>query len=158
MTHSLASFALHLAVMEVAVKKEMEHGLKKAAKIIEDAAKAEIGNYQEAIGEFDAWAELADSTKSDRLNQGYTENDPLLRSGKLRDSIGSTVDGLEAAIGSNLDIAVYQELGTEKIPPRPFLGTAAEHSKSKVKAIVGRSTAKGLLEGALVGSKYDIDI
>lgn len=158
MKHSLASFAMHLAVMELTVKKGLEHQLEKAAKVIEKTAKAEIGTYQEAIGDFDAWAELAQSTQESRASKGYTANDPLLMSGSLRDSIGSTVSGLEAAIGSNSDVAVWQELGTEKIPPRPFLGTAAEHSKNKVKKLIGHGVMHGLLTGTGLGSGYDIDV
>jgi HK97 gp10 family phage protein len=143
--------------MELSVKKELESAVKKAAKIIENQAKSEIGVYQPAIGEFDAWAELSASTKQDRSSKGYPENNPLLRSGKLRDSIESTAQGLEAAIGSNLDIAVWQELGTENIPPRTFLGTAAEFSKKKIKKLIGKSAIEGMLGVSGLGNKYEID-
>lgn len=110
-----------LATMPVA----QQIGLDGAAAIIQIEAKAEIGHYQDAAGQFEAWPELADFTKADRIAQGYSENDPLLRSGKLRDSIKRNAGTNEAYVGSDDDIAVYQELGTETIPARSFLGGAA---------------------------------
>ncbi len=59
------------------------------------------------------------------MSKGFPANNPLLRSGELRDSITMRSDGNGAIIGSPLDIALYQENGTEHIPPRPFLGPAA---------------------------------
>ena len=66
------------------------------ATLVEEEAKAEIGTYQDQAGPFIAWPELADSTKEDRTRQGFTENDPGLRSGAMRDSIGTAIstDGL----------------------------------------------------------------
>lgn len=111
----------------------MQKGLKKAAKIIEKAAKDEFGEYQPKVGSFNEWAELAESTKEDRLKKGFIENDLLLRTGQLRDSIEHEVKGLEAVIGSKDEVMVYQEFGTSKIPPRPVLGPATYRNKDKIK-------------------------
>lgn len=143
----LASFAAHLALAEVAAHKALEKGLDKAADHIERAAKGKIGEYQGANGMHDAWPEQADSTKEDRVRKGFTENDPLLRTGALRDSISHETHGLEAAIGSTSDIAVYQELGTDKIPPRPFLGAAAYESIDEVKKLVGGAVITWIVGG-----------
>ena len=97
---------------------------------IEHDAKEIIGHYQRSdTGPFPAWDELAASTKADRVSKGFSENNPLLRTGELRDSIGHEVRGHSVAIGSDLDIAIYQEMGTATIPPRPFLRIAAFRSK-----------------------------
>ena len=97
---------------------------------IEKDAKEIIGHYQRSdTGPFPEWEELAPSTKADRVSQGFTANDPLLRTGELRDSIGHEVRGRSVAIGSDLDIAIFQEMGTATIPPRPFLRIAAFRSK-----------------------------
>ena len=97
---------------------------------IERDAKEIIGHYQRSdTGPFPEWEELAPSTKADRVSKGFTPNDPLLRTGELRDSIGHEVRGRSVAIGSDLDIAIYQEMGTATIPPRPFLRIAAFRSK-----------------------------
>src|SRR4051794_7536860 len=106
--NSIAAFVEQLATVAIAVK-EAEHVLlEKAAVMVEKRAKEKIGEYQEQIGPFVAWAELADSTKADREKHGYAEDQPLLRSGEMRDSIEHTVQGSEACVGSNSDIAVYQ--------------------------------------------------
>jgi phage gpG-like protein len=68
--------------------------------------------------------------------------DPLLRTGELRDSISHVVDGRRAVVGSDDPVAIYQETGTSRIPPRPFLSTAA--------VLVGEDAAKAI--GAAVGN------
>ena len=51
--------------------------MERAAKVVEREAKSEIGEYQDStISPFPAWAELADSTKDNRVRLGFTENDP----------------------------------------------------------------------------------
>lgn len=151
---SLGQMAAHLLLTEVKTVIALEHGLEKVAAHIEKEAKAKIGEYQGANGMHDAWPELADSTKEDRLRKGFTENDPLLRTGGLRDSISHETKLLEAQIGSTSDIAVYQELGTSKIPPRPFLGAAAFEAKDKIVAILGAATVAGIVGGNILS--YEI--
>ncbi len=156
---SLASFASHLLAIEASEALALHHGLKEVAQAIEKTAKEEIGHYQPAVGPFPAWAELADSTKADRTRQGFSENDPLLRTGELRDSISNTVGGLEAVVGSNSDVMVWQELGTKTIPPRAVLGPAAIQNEDKIKEILGKAAARGLLGGTSMpaGLGYDFD-
>ena len=145
--HSLAAFSEHLlkiaAVQELLVKNAVSH----CAKIVEKEAKHEIGAYQSQIGPFIAWPELTESTKDDRLRQGYPEDAPLLRSGEMRESIGTTisVDGLEAQIGSNDDKAVWQELGTVHIPPRSFLGGAMARKLPEIHQILGATVMTALI-------------
>jgi len=145
--NSLGAFAEHILKVALAEEIALRKGLSKAAKLVEKEAKSEIGTYQGAVGDFAAWADLAESTKEDRVRKGFSEDDPLLRSGELRDSIGMTMSttGLEAQIGSDLDIAVYQELGTEHIPPRSFLGGAMARKLPQIKTILGASVLAGLV-------------
>lgn len=156
---SLGQFAAHLLAVEAAEVLALHHGLKEVANAVEATAKAEIGHYQPAVGGFGAWPELADSTKADRVRQGFSENDPLLRTGELRDSIGHEIEGLEAIIGSESDVMVWQELGTKHIPPRPVLGPAAIVNEEKIREILGRAAARGLLGGGQMPSAlgYDFD-
>jgi hypothetical protein len=110
--------------------------LEKAAKMVEDEAKDAIGTYRYG------WPQLAESTQEDRVRQGYSANEPLLRAGDLRDSIEHVVVHHESAayVGSNNPIAVYQELGTVDIPPRSFLGGAARAKEHEIHEEI----AKGL--------------
>ncbi|TXD58862.1 hypothetical protein FUT88_13370 [Ralstonia sp. TCR112] len=154
---SLAAFATHLVELQTAVALEAHRGLKEVANAITKTAKDEIGHYQESVGPFPKWAELDKSTKKDRVQQGYSENDPLLRSGELRDSIENEVSRLEAVIGSKSEIAVYQELGTDEIPPRPFLGPAVIHNHRLIKRIFGEALVRGLLGGAPIPGRVGYD-
>ena len=139
------------------VRKALSH----CAKLVETEAKAEIATYQDQIGPFTAWQDLSENTLyggyangvryPGKVELGYAPPDnPLLRTGEMRDSIGTVIstDGLEAQIGSNSDIAVYQELGTEHIPPRSFLGGAMVRKLPEIDKTLGES-----LFAALMGEK-----
>lgn len=144
----MLAFAEHLATVAVGVKLAEQHILEKAGAMVEKRAREKIGEYQEQAGPFIAWPELAESTKADRARQGYPEDEPLLRTGEMRDSIGHTVHESEVQIGSNDDKAVWQELGTEHIPPRSFLGGAMVESLPKINEMAGRD-----LVATLIGEK-----
>ena len=142
-------FAEYLEMVVLAQHEMKKHALERCAVVVEKAAKDKIGEYQPAAGPFATWAPLADSTKAQRRSLGFPEDEPLLRTGALRDSIEHQVDarGGQAEIGSDSDIAVYQEMGTNKIPPRSFLGSAAVESIPKIKLIVGEEAMINLLGG-----------
>ena len=132
-----------------AITQASHKGLEHAAKVVEAEAKREIGDYQPDKGPFVAWAELADCTKADRASKGFPDNEPLLRTGAMRDSIQHTHKLMhEVEVGSDSLIAVYQELGTHKIPARSFLGGAAFTKSHEVKAILGQSVV-----GTIMGKK-----
>jgi phage gpG-like protein len=130
---NLMGFGALLERMSVVVEEEIAEGVKRGADKLKEAAKARIGFYP-ADG---SWPQLADSTQEDRGKHGFAPNDPLLRTGELRESIGALVVGKHAVVGSDLDIALYQELGTEKIPPRPFLGSSAAAEAEAIAKDIG---------------------
>src|SRR2546430_4626097 len=68
---------------------------------------------------------------------------PLLETGEMRDSIHHHVDPHEPAgyVGTNNKIAVYQELGTDRIPPRSFLAGAATHKEHEIHELAARVMA-----------------
>lgn len=129
---NFGAFGAHLlrtAAAGAAIEKVI---LKKAAEIIQKDAKARIGTYQDGMGPFPAWANLAESTVDDRIRKGFAPEDPLLRTGEMRNSIGVLIAGNEAIIGTPDAVALHHEMGTSRMPPRPFLGPAAMHSKEAV--------------------------
>lgn len=158
--NSISEFSGHLLKMAAAERVALEQGIKQASSLIENTAKSEFGVYQPEVGPFQGWAELAESTKEDRARKGFPEDEPLLRTGKLKDSISHKIKGLEAAIGSDSDVMVYQEFGTQKIPPRPVLGPAAYRNKKKIKKIIGAAAVTGLLGGGAIhpSLKYDFNV
>lgn len=147
--NDLATFIQHFATLEVAVQRSAERGLDQAAALVEKTAKAEIGHYQPAVGPFEAWPQLADSTLAHHAAMGVGDT-PLLVTGELYGSIQREIAGNEAVIGTTMEIGAYQEFGTEKIPPRPFMGPAAYVNREKIEQIMARSAVAGLLGGNAV--------
>jgi phage gpG-like protein len=111
-------------LMHIAVEIPMvEHAaLERAAIIVETEAKRVIGTY-----DYD-WPQLQAKTVARKANG----NTPLLETGEMRDSIEHKVGEHEAHVGSNNQKAVYQELGTSRIPPRSFLMGAAMHKERQI--------------------------
>lgn len=143
----MGKFAAHLAKQAVIGVVALEAASEAIGRHVEKVAKAEFGHYQDEVGPFPAWPELADSTKEDRLKQGYTENDPLLRSGELRDTISHKSSALEVVIGSTDDVMIYHEFGTSKMPARPVLGPAAHNSKHVIEELVGAAIVTAVVGG-----------
>lgn len=145
MTLSLLDMVTELAAAEVAIHVNARKALERVAVKVENTAKAEFGHYQPETGPFPAWAELAESTKEERARLGYSENDPLLRTGDLRDSIEHEVAELEAVIGTGSDIAEYHEFGTSKMPPRPFMGPALVRNHDTIIDELGGAVVRGMI-------------
>lgn len=127
--HSLTSLAAHFGVMATHVQHIEEEMLAHACEMIADRAKEVIGTYSYS------WPQLAPATQTSRTQLGFPPNEPLLRSGELRDSIEWVVDrgasflpsrtsdsfferGHHGYVGSNNMKAVWNFLGTPTIPAR----------------------------------------
>jgi len=139
----LKQFARELSSASAKIAAELELGFHAIVTEIEETAKEEIGVYQPAVGPFEAWAPLAASTKAERVRLGYTEDEPLLRSGQLRDSIESEVTGLAAIVGTKSEIGLWQEVGTDRIPPRPFIGSAYGRKIDPLMDAIGQAISLG---------------
>lgn len=129
---SLADLASHLGGLVVEVEAHKHHALERAAVVLETEAKGEIGVYQEDAGPYSAWPQLADATQAERVAKGYSADEPLLRSGDLRDAITHEVEASHAIVGVPDDgdgalgvIAAVMENGSSRVPPRPIFGPAA---------------------------------
>lgn len=98
-------------------------------------AKAVIGH------ELDQWPPLAASTIAEKQRLGYVNQisptDPLLRTGDMRESVDAAAEatsyGAKGVIGSRLKEALWQELGTAKIPSRPFLAGPIARIETKAR-------------------------
>lgn len=113
--------------------------------VAERKAKEMIGEYQPG------WAPLAEATVEDKVQKGYAPPDnPLLREGDMRESIGHAVlFGAEfgmamLVVGSPSPVALWQELGTSRIPPRPFLGRAIIEIEPEAKVALSEMVVKVL--------------
>lgn len=132
--NSFRAFGAHLGRLALEGEHVTHELAKQGGELIQRDAKEKFGDYQGSAGPFNAWSELADSTKDDRVRKGFPENEPLLRTGQLREEIELHVHGSEAVVASMDPIMLWQEQGTEDghIPPRPVLGPAAYQAKPKL--------------------------
>jgi len=152
-----AAFAAEFAIAAFEVEELNHEMLEEAGKIIERTAKKKIGEYQEQAGQFVAWQELAESTKQDRVAQGYTENDPGMRSGEMRDSIEHQATSTEAHVGSDNDKLVWFDQGTVKQPPRSVLGGSAFEKAGEIVEMIGINTTLHLSGATILGGKLVIE-
>lgn len=140
---SLKSFLTQINKVVESYDRRENNLLTIVGRFIELESKSIIGHRQYGINGagFGVWPDLADSTKEDKERKGFGNagNDwqPLLRTGEMRDSITFTTGKHEVSIGSPSDILVYQELGTEFIPPRPVLSLAMYREKVKMQKAIG---------------------
>lgn len=122
-----------LGAMAGEVEHLRHHALETACRMVETAAREAIGTYRYG------WPQLAQSTQTERVRLGFTPNDPLLRTGDLRDSVSHQVLGNIGYIGSNDMKAVWNFLGTSSIPPRdPILG-AIMTEEPNIESAIGHS-------------------
>lgn len=153
-------FSLHLAELSHRIEKIEHTALEKCALLIEKDAKAQIGFYQPAVGPFQDWAELAESTEAEKARKGYLLDAPGLREGDMRDSIKHEVEGREAVVGSEDEKLEWFEFGTPKQPPRPVIGPAAFRNKENIQKILGAAAVEGITGGQLIHSSlgYDFEV
>ena len=131
---SLLGFVAELPAIERDLHESGPKIIERACQIVQAKAKAAIGKNHEM------WPPLAESTIADKARHGFPTPKPLLRTGEMRDSIEYVVHGNEGAVGSNSEIAVYQELGTSHIPPRSFLVSSAIASEDKIHRMAAATT------------------
>jgi phage gpG-like protein len=126
---SLLGFVAHLET----IKRDM-HALGPA--IVAKACEMVCNEAKRVLGTHDyGWPELQPETIARKI-RGDT---PLLETGKLRESIQWNAEGNFGFIGSDSPVAVWHELGTSRIPPRPFLAGAAMHMEDKIHKMAARA-------------------
>ncbi|MDE2470240.1 MAG: hypothetical protein KGL35_16195 [Bradyrhizobium sp.] len=128
-----AAFARFLYEKTATLAEAEARGLDKVGAIVLKDAKARIGEYQDEVGPFPAWRDLAPSTIADKQAKGFSVPSPLERTGEMKDSLEFSRGSDRVTIGSAKPEALWQELGTSgpypgpdgyHVPPRPFLGPA----------------------------------
>ena len=138
-------WATKLEWAAVRAKNELEIPTEAVMAEAEIEAKKVIGTY------LYGWPQLAPSTQADRVHHGYAANEPLLRTGEMRDSIEhkTTIEpyGSAGVLGSYSLIALWQEMGTSRIPPRPFLGGAMMRAGPLIEITFGKFTMNLLTFG-----------
>lgn len=147
MAQSFASFAAFAAYLEGIARTAPyaeRAGLNKASEHMLEAIQKIPGVYQ------GGWEELADRTKKDRIKRGFSENDPLLRSGELKKSyFRRVINTRHAKVGSGDPRAPWFETGTRYMPPRPVIGTAVAKEGKNCSSIIGDRMHKHLITGTV---------
>lgn len=135
---NLMEGAALFSAMALEFETAKREALEKACVIVEDEAKRVIGTYDYG------WPPLKPETVA-RKASGDT---PLLETGEMRDSIVHAVEGDVGHVGSDNDKAVWQELGTARIPPRSFLGAAAMQKGEEAAHAIGQEIVATLVAKA----------
>lgn len=128
------------------IKPAIEGALREGVPIVTALAKGKLGEYQPAVAgfgyAFPAWDDLAQSTLDDKERSGWPTPSPLLRQGQLRESIHAEATGFSLVVGSNDPIAKYQEYGTSKMSPRPFIGPALIEAVPLIGRLLARAVER----------------
>lgn len=104
--------------------------LQQAGDLVAEEAKSALGTYRYG------WPALQPAT----VSRKSTGDSPLLETGELRGSIKAVVHSdEEAEVSSDSPKAGWHEFGTRKIPPRPFLGPAADAKRTEVEELLIRN-------------------
>jgi hypothetical protein len=135
-------FELMLEASLATVVPRIEIGLDKVGMLAESIAAEIPGHYQPG------WAPLAASTLADKAAQGFAVPSPLKRTGEMAESYRKEVDpfALQLVIGSPDLKALWQEMGTVHIPPRPVCEPALKNSLPYAADVFG-AIAVSLLTG-----------
>lgn len=134
-TMSLAEAAKWLSTdLTDEIEARNRDALRKACDMVRDEARNLIGTYN--AGD---WPQLLAATQKERVRLGYPANEPLLRSGALRDSIVSEIliEGHLGEVGSDDPVARYMEFGTATVPARSFLLTAYLRKEQEIADLFG---------------------
>jgi hypothetical protein len=139
---SLAEFEAELERAVARVVPALEIGLDKVGTLAVTLAHHYPGEYQPG------WAPLAESTLKDKADKGFPVPSPLLRTGEMAESYKKELELAELAVvvGSPEKKALWQEMGTSRIPPRPVVSLALANSLPYAADVFGE-IAVGLLTG-----------
>jgi phage gpG-like protein len=124
--------------------------MEKCAKLVEDEAKDMIGNdksYGYNLSPYSRWKKLAPSTIADKQERGFPTEHPLERTRRMANTIKSTWGRFWATVGTNDQVALWQEGGTagpRPIPPRTFMGGAAVRKGKQIQKLIGIATEQVL--------------
>jgi hypothetical protein len=134
-------------------------------------ALARLGDHAQVMAveyfgrEMPGWAPLSEATMKGfehpygfwikgKEELGYTgqvsSTDPLLRTGKTRDSVRAESDDREMILGSDEKVMLFQELGTHNpltgdIPPRPVLALAMQNAAPYSEIVFGEAAVSLLV-------------
>jgi hypothetical protein len=154
--HGFGELIEHAVGLAEVMEEVLHEGMEAiTAKLLHDT-REKFGEYQGGAGPFQPWPPLASATIADREARGFSPDEPLLRTGELRDSYYKQVEGLEGGVGSDLDKALGMEVGdpAKNVPARPTVGLAFAENEEKLFKLTGISLEAALIYGRGVSKAY----
>jgi|SRR5579871_3636962 len=123
----------------------LEIGLEKVGHLAQSIA-AELPGHDQPH-----WAPLAASTLLDKEKKGFPVPSPLKRTGEMAESYKTELVPAELAVvvGSEDKVALFQEMGTVKIPPRTVLMPAMQRAMPYAGDVFGEIAVSVLTGKAL---------
>ena len=122
----IMNFVARLVRLGPAIDHAKRAALAKSGDEVVEEIKRVIGTYEYG------WPALADSTMKKK-----SADTPLLETGELRESYGMVIiSNDEVEVGSANPKAIWQEQGTERIPPRPVILGASVAKEKEIHKIV----------------------
>lgn len=139
----LSEATRHMDITDEAVRNGIRKGMTEASAYLKDKIKEKFGHYQSTGGSGGGpWKRLDYKTIVRKRKKGFggNANSPLVKTGKMRDSIVNKVrnDGMEAIISSNDEKILYHIYGAPRkgIPKRdPMLITSQEEEENVVRIL-----------------------
>jgi len=123
MAKDLKDLERFLESLPAKLQEATELTLQKSALEIESRIKKQFKTEGEAYGE--EWQPVKDSYLQWKRRKGYSEK-TLHRTTTLSQSFSSVIMPFEARIGTEVKYAIFHELGTRKMPARPFAKPVAD--------------------------------
>ena len=81
---------------------------------------------------------------------GGPHSHPWLRTGTLHDSVSVSTTASEAVIGSSDPVALYQEQGSDILPPRPTFGPMAALAAPGIAKRLGKIAHEAITAGSKI--------
>lgn len=75
-------------------------------------------------------------TPTNNKGISFPGNYPAIQSGKLVSSLNYIISGGELKFGSNINYAVFLELGTKKMEARPFISNTFSSEEAEIRKII----------------------
>lgn len=138
---SLDDFAQFCAKVAIQIDPDLTVGCQLAA----TSYKKELDSI---LGDENRLRPLTDATQTERLRLGYSGNDPLVRSGEMKDSIQLEHAPLFSAVGTESPLAPLHEFGFfnvrtgEMVAPRPAWQMALSKTEPLAVNVLAGTTAK----------------
>ena len=130
----ITALALAAKMKQWSIGLKDDTAMRQGAELVKSEAKAAIGTYRYG------WPRLKPATVARK-----GKDTPLLQTGELKNSIESQKVGEhQYEVGSTSKKAVWHELGTPRIPPRPFLSEAARRREAQVHKLIDAHVRKTL--------------